>query len=175
MQIVWKPIAGYEELYEVSNSGIVRNCKTGTIIKPYMRGGYLNYNLWCKNKQKTFPAHRLVVMAFIKEDLAATEVVHHIDGDPLNNTVGNLAVMTRGEHSAMHLHRIGKKMVQLRCPSCQKIFDRNPNHTHLEPSRKAKATFCCRKCAGKFWKDKSITDKAKKIAKNVIKEYRRFL
>ncbi len=29
-------------------------------------------------------------------------VVHHIDGDPLNNEPTNLAPMTRGEHTALH-------------------------------------------------------------------------
>ena len=172
---IWKSIAGYESMYEISNMGRLRNSKTGTIIRPYMRGGYENYVLWYGCEEKSFLAHRLVVLAFIKEDLAANEVVHHIDDNPFNNTVGNLKVMTRGEHSALHRHRKGLKMVRLRCPNCHKEFTREYSKTHLETSRKTKGTFCCHECAGKFCTNKSIKDKMRIIDESVIEIFRRYL
>lgn len=30
-EVVWKPIPGYEQLYEISNTGFVRNVHTGLI------------------------------------------------------------------------------------------------------------------------------------------------
>lgn len=34
--------------------------------------------------------------------LLRTEVVHHIDGNPINNSPDNLAVMTRAQHGRLH-------------------------------------------------------------------------
>ncbi len=31
------------------------------------------------------------------------QVIHHIDGNPLNNALENLEAMSRGEHTSMHL------------------------------------------------------------------------
>ena len=100
MKEIWKSISGYEGLYEISSVGRVRNSKTGKLISPCYRNKYVNYVLTVKYSQKSFRAHRLVVSAFIKNDLAANEVVHHIDDDRFNNSVENLAVMTRGQVSA---------------------------------------------------------------------------
>jgi len=42
--------------------------------------------------------HRFVAEKMIGRQLASDEVVHHIDGNKLNNSQGNLSVMKRGEH-----------------------------------------------------------------------------
>lgn len=47
---------------------------------------------------------RLVVEAALGRYLSEDEVVHHIDGDKLNNALDNLEVMSRSEHMLHHLH-----------------------------------------------------------------------
>ena len=42
---VWKDIVDYDEKYEVSSLGNVRNKKTGRILKPVVKGGYLSVGL----------------------------------------------------------------------------------------------------------------------------------
>ena len=49
--------------------------------------------------------HRWVTEQMLGRTLSADEVVHHVDGDPLNNDPDNLVVLTRAEHA--RLHRIG--------------------------------------------------------------------
>lgn len=49
--------------------------------------------------------HRVVAERKLGRPLVAGEVVHHIDGDILNNDPANLAVMTQAEH--MREHGIG--------------------------------------------------------------------
>lgn len=46
--------------------------------------------------------HRVVVEQKIGRVLRPGEVVHHIDGDKLNNDPDNLAVMTQAEHMRKH-------------------------------------------------------------------------
>lgn len=37
-------------------------------------------------------------------ELTSDEIVHHIDGDKLNNDIENLQVVTREEHCKIHHH-----------------------------------------------------------------------
>lgn len=71
---VWKPIKGYEGLYEVSNMGRVRSLRNNhgnyreKILKQQDNGdGYLQVTLYKDGKAKHFTVHRLVAMAFCGE------------------------------------------------------------------------------------------------------------
>ena len=46
--------------------------------------------------------HRLVMAEVLGRMLEQDEHVHHIDVDPLNNTPGNLVVVTRSQHTTLH-------------------------------------------------------------------------
>ncbi len=46
--------------------------------------------------------HTLVMESYIKRLLKSDEIVHHIDGDKLNNDIGNLKLMTEQEHKSLH-------------------------------------------------------------------------
>lgn len=96
----WRAIPGYERCYEVSNTGKVRSldrnilCKdgrsqrrAGRLLKPVLQGtGYLTVRLSSSNY---VGVHRLVAAVFLgNSDLP---LVRHIDGDPTNNVVSNLA------------------------------------------------------------------------------------
>lgn len=89
MQEQWKPIKGYEGLYEISNFGRVKSIKTNKIRKPNPDGsGYLKIDLYYK-KYKTLKIHRLVAEAFIENKFNLPQV-NHIDGNLLNNHYQNL-------------------------------------------------------------------------------------
>lgn len=85
---IWKDIVGYENKYQISSFGRLRNINKG--IKPMVAtNGYLVACLWKNNKQKKILLHRLVAQAFL-ENPQKYEEVNHIDEDKKNNRVENL-------------------------------------------------------------------------------------
>ena len=104
--IEWKPIKNYEELYMVSNNGLVKrirfingkhNFEKERILKPIInRDGYMFVRL-CKNgKCKNMRIHKLVANAFLGE---CNLQVDHIDGNKLNNRLDNLEYVTPKENT----------------------------------------------------------------------------
>ena len=46
--------------------------------------------------------HRLIMSRLVNRPLLVSEAVHHKDRDRANNSVDNLVLMTRGDHTSMH-------------------------------------------------------------------------
>lgn len=111
----WKPVVGYEGLYEVSNMGRVRSLdriidaktKIGTPCKRKVKGrilkngkdghGYHHVNL-CGRRKKHFAAiHRMVAEAFLPK-VEGKNYVNHIDSDYTNNNVENLEWCSASEN-----------------------------------------------------------------------------
>lgn len=102
-KIIWKPVPGYEALYEVSNAGDVRNTeylssRTNCIIsRPVPRvlrqetshDGYKRVVLSNNGKHRHFSVHRLVAMAFVPNPNNMPQI-NHIDENPANNRADNL-------------------------------------------------------------------------------------
>jgi len=91
--VIWKPIKGYEGLYEVSNTGEVRSFlinSSGKILKKQNNSRKQHtVALHKNNKTKTVTVSRLVATAFLDHPLGK-DVVCHNDNDPFNNSVSNL-------------------------------------------------------------------------------------
>lgn len=90
----WKPIEGYEGLYDISSHGHIRSYvlsdpPTKLAEAEMNTTGYLVICLHKNGIQKTYRIHRLVAKAFIDnpDDLP---VVNHKDEDKHNNHVSNL-------------------------------------------------------------------------------------
>lgn len=116
----WKPIKGYEGLYEVSDVGEVKALKRTInqgkchrtweehIVKFSVDGnGYFRTNLAKDGVNKTVKVHRLVAEAFIPNPSNLPEV-NHIDGNKQNNHVENLEWCSRSEN-LKHAVEIGLK------------------------------------------------------------------
>lgn len=113
MEEIWKDIPNYEGEYQVSNLGRVKSL--GRIVKSRLinrhtedkilkqhitKDGYPSISLGGKNRTKK-SIHQLVAMAFlghIPNGLAMQ--VNHIDGNPLNNNLSNLEVVTARYNTA---------------------------------------------------------------------------
>lgn len=109
----WRPIAGYEGLYEVSNFGRVRSldrlCKSskrsdqwmkGTILKPKINPYRQNRCTVALGKEGkvSYPyISRLVLMAFIGPAPFGQDAAHW-DGNPMNNKLDNLRWATVSEN-----------------------------------------------------------------------------
>lgn len=97
----WKPVFGFEGLYDVSDHGRVRTVKTARIKKPTPnpKDGRLNILLWNGNKCKMMKVHRLVLFAFVGPPPKKHECCHG-DGNPQNNLMGNLRWDTTAANQA---------------------------------------------------------------------------
>ena len=95
---LWLPVTDYEGIYEVSNYGRIRRIG-GEIMNGNINSyGYRVVKLSKNGRQKDKKVHRLVALAFIPT-ISGKDFVTHKDGDKLNNYVGNLEWVTRGENN----------------------------------------------------------------------------
>lgn len=104
--IEWKPIKDYENLYMVSNTGLVKrtrfingkhNFAQERLLKPIInKDGYAFVRL-CKNgKVSNKRIHKLVANAFLGE---SNLQVDHLDGNKQNNNLSNLEYVTPKENT----------------------------------------------------------------------------
>lgn len=135
MEEIWKPIEGFEDIYEISNLGRVRSFdriikygarqyvnKFGTIVnekqstmqipgkirKPAKSfDGYDEIHLQANDgRSKYYRVHRLVAQAFIPNPDNLPQV-DHIDGDKSNNCVNNLRWCTAKQNTHYAMNRLG--------------------------------------------------------------------
>ncbi len=98
---IWRDIAGYDGMYQISNYGRVKSFKYGKwrILKPSLHtGGYLYVTLSKYNKVKHRYIHILVAKAFIPNPDGKPEVDHRY-GNKFDNYVENLRWVTSKENS----------------------------------------------------------------------------
>ena len=111
---LWKDIPGYEGAYQVSSLGNVRSLTRkitqkgrwgtyftrtlkGRKIKPgqYSKYGHLSVELG--HGTNGLQVHKLVMITFVGERPANADI-RHLDGNPKNNRLDNLAYGTRSEN-----------------------------------------------------------------------------
>ena len=83
-------ITGFENIYEISNLGNLRNKHSHKYkSKVYDKDGYIRYHLYNKGKQKAVHAHRLVLTEFTEQN-NSNLIIDHINGVRDDNRVENL-------------------------------------------------------------------------------------
>lgn len=113
MKEIWKPIEGYEGLYEISNLGRVKRLKRTIeqtnkwgkfkrtlpelILNPPLQYGYPRVGLWKDGKPVSHVVHRLVAIHFLPNP-ENKPVINHIDANKENNRVDNLEWCTQQEN-----------------------------------------------------------------------------
>lgn len=99
----WKPVVGYEGMYEVSDHGRVRSLdrldsggrsiKGRSIIQTLNRYGYPYLDLHLGGGKKRRSVHHLVIESFVGPRPEGMQV-DHIDNNPENNMLSNLQYVT---------------------------------------------------------------------------------
>lgn len=99
-------------------------CSKPCLYKYRVRPSGLKYDIkvknkaWFKKKDKIKPTkkgylrrringkmtrlHRHIMEQHLGRKLSSEEIVHHKDGNKLNNNISNLVVMTNAEHTRLH-------------------------------------------------------------------------
>ena len=115
---IWKPVVGYEGLYEVSNLGNVRSV-TRTVLQPNKSHVPIAYNtlkgkpmklsldrygyLYCKlsknGKRTQHTVHRMVAAAFLECGCPSKYCVDHINTVRTDNRVENLRFVSVKENN----------------------------------------------------------------------------
>lgn len=92
----WKKVVGYEDLYEVSNTGIIRSIASNINLKPMKNSEGFHYVKLCKNNNiSKVKIHRIVGDAFLKQKNIPKFVIKHISEDITDNNVNNLELIGR--------------------------------------------------------------------------------
>jgi len=170
---IWRPVVGYEGLYEVSNLGRVRSLdvrvrcannatrvKKGVVLTLHSDDtGRMGISLWRNNKGKTFRVHTLVLNAFIGPCPEGMQCCHW-DGNASSNKLENLRWDTQVENEKdkdRHGTRtVGEKDVhaKLKDWQAQEIIDTTGTTSVSEMANKfgiSKQVVCCIR-SGRTWK-----------------------
>ena len=153
----WKPVKGYEGIYEVSDHGRVRSLdrtitysdgrvcrRKGKVLSAGLskRGGYPLVSLYTQGKNQSHYVHSLVAETFIGPRPEGTEVCHN-DGNPTNNHVGNLYYGTSSDNELDKVrHGTHYNAAKMHCPLGHELFAEN-----IPPSIAKLGRRQCRACA----------------------------
>ena len=85
----WRPVPGYEGIYEVSDLGNVRSKRYGTLKPIPLPNGYLRVHLCNKGSKRIKTVHRIVALAFLPNP-NNYPCINHKDENRANNNVDNL-------------------------------------------------------------------------------------
>ena len=121
MSETWKPVVGYEGLYEVSNKGRIKSLhywggnRQEVLSQAMRKDGYMHVGLSKDGVCTTYVVHRIVATAFIPNP-QNLEMVNHKDEDRTNNSVENLEWCSRSYNQlySIKLH-----------PERRKVFGNN--------------------------------------------------
>lgn len=99
----FKPIPDYGGEFEISLEGVVRKIylhRPPKVLVPHVdKNGYVVVSLCSKGTVKKKKIHRLLLSTFVRQPEDG-EVARHLDGNPGNNRLSNLAWGTQTENEA---------------------------------------------------------------------------
>ena len=144
---IWKPVVGYEGLYEVSDLGRIKSVlkilKSGNRMRKYKeriitpqhtKDGYLYVHLYKEGKCKRLLVHRVVMLAFVPNTENKPQI-DHINTQKDDNRLENLRWATPKENANNAL--TVEYMKTAHSPDCYKRGQetRREKHGHNAPIR----------------------------------------
>lgn len=150
----WKPIFGYDGMYEVSSLGRVRSLKFGKVRVLSVsknNSGYLQVVLCKDGKVKHLLIHRLVANAFIPNDNIFNTEINHRNEDKTENKVSNLewcSAQYNNTYNDLHLRKKNVKRHKLK-----DLYDPNLSIPKNIEIFRAHGVECCEKTVLRLRKD----------------------
>lgn len=150
----WRPVVGYEGLYEVSDLGRVRSLDyvdaRGRLWQggprkshPNVRSGHPQIHLGRHGRRRMAYVHRLVLLAFVGPCPPGMEACHN-DGNPTNNTLANLRWATRADNNLDRVrHGTHNNTRKTHCPQGHPY---SPENTYVNLARGNNGFRMCRTC-----------------------------
>jgi len=106
--------------------------------------------------------HRYIMEQHLGRCLEKNEVVHHINGDPLDNRLENLQLMTKGQHTTLHdagKSRKGNRMPPVSDETRRRISEAQKKRLSANPqteeTRRKKSEAMKKIRAERFWSSHS--------------------
>lgn len=116
----WKPVIGYEFLYEVSDLGKIRTVPKKGFNKQIIRKtrkdirtGYLVIQLRKNNVSKTIRIHSIVIETFLGIKTTRKLVCNHINGIKTDNRLINLETISQKEN-VRHAIKLGLTKIPIK-------------------------------------------------------------
>lgn len=149
----WLPVNGWP-YYEVNENGEVRSLdrefpdplgrtfrRRGKMLTAYMANGYPTVTLSARDRRRTQQVHRIVAEAFIGPRPEGADI-RHLDGNPRNNHVSNLAYGTRSENMLDEVH--AGRHYQTRKTHCPQGHPYSVENTYKTKNNKRQCRTCVR-------------------------------
>ncbi len=128
---------------------VYENCKT---YGPYSRkeDDYQHVVLiFSDGKRKTVSYAKFLMEKHLNRYLSTDETVDHIDRNPRNNSIDNLVIRSRSEHSSIDASRV--MPVLTRCIWCNKqFFHKNWAVLNRSKNLGSAGPFCNKRCSGQY-------------------------
>lgn len=146
MAEVWRPVPGWGHLYWVSSKGRVWSRRRNrTLIGSSHPAGYSQFRFVDEDgRSEWFRLHRLVALVFIGTPTGP--LVRHLDDDPTNNAVENLAY---GDHhdNLMDCARLGTLCGRRNVTHCKHGHEFTDANTYWSVRKNGQRRRHCRACA----------------------------
>lgn len=161
----WRPVPGYEGMYEISSQGRARSLDRavatpggkgtkrikGKVLALFTdKDGYQRINLCRDSKKKQVAIHRLVIEAFVGPAPVGMECCHN-NGDPTDNRVENLRWDSASNNALDQVrHGTHHEKNKTHCPRGHLLVGDNLRMSDLK-----KGFRTCRACANaSSWRSK---------------------
>lgn len=113
----WKPVVGYEGIYEASNLGNIRRIAPWadgrkTKVKGQLslkRARYLRVSLCANSVEREHPVHRLIYEAF-NGPIPHGKEINHKNGNHYDKHLENLEILTKSQNER-HKHDVLKRVM----------------------------------------------------------------
>lgn len=118
------------------------------IYGPYMRkDNRLIIVLYSEGRTTSMSYPKYLLEQHLGRSLGIDETVDHIDGNPLNNDLSNLQILSRADNARKSVKLA--EMVSLTCKTCGSTFSRRAKlHEYNINVRKIDGPFCSKSCVG---------------------------